>query len=724
MSPEQVRGLQADHRSDIFAFGAVLYEMLAGQRAFRGDTTVDTMSAILKEDPPGFPAAERQIPPALERVVDRCLEKNTARRFQSTHDLAFALEGLSAQSGAAPAAVGASTRRAAHLTGERVAWLAALIATGLVTGALVFFVTQPRVEPAAAVRFEVLPPPETTVDAGPAAPQPALSPDGRRLAFQVVNAEDQTVLAVRSFDTRESQVLPGTEGALLPFWSPDNRFIGFFAQGKLKKIDVTGGPPQVVCDAEVGEGGTWNRDGTIVFAPNMGTGLVRVSAAGGTPVPVTMLDEAKQELSHYHPWFLPDGRHFLFVARGPGNPPAQTIYAGSLDSLERTELVATNSKALYADGHLLFVREGTLLAQPFDSISLKVTGESFPATEDVGFNVIQARAAVSASATGTIAYRAAAAGELSQLVWFDRTGRQVATVGDPVDQMNVELSPDDTRVAVSVLDLATITRDLAIYDLARGGFRTRFTFDPEDEYFGIWSPDGSQVAFSSLRKGRIHTYQKAASGGVAENVVLADARENTYPSSWSADGRFIFYHTGNAKSPTLSDIWALPLAGGRKPVSVVQTALSEGGAQISPDGRWVAYRSNVSGGRTEVFVVPFRVPGQLSSTAASPRSTRQVSTAGGTNPRWRGDGQELFYLSSDNRLMAASVNGEGVAFEVGAVRPLFEVHPRTAEHRGQGPGSNYDVSADGQRFLVNTVAEQAAQAPITVVMNWTSALKK
>jgi Tol biopolymer transport system component len=733
MAPEQLAGADADARTDIFAFGAVLYEMLTGQRAFTGTSQASLIGAIMHAEPRLVSTLQPLTPPALDRIVQKCLAKDPDERWQSAKDLHDELKWISGSKTLAtpePAVRGAGTR-------QHLAWLATAVVTAALAGIGVFFFTRPQAEPLPTMRFQVSPPEGTTFRNG-SADSVALSPDGRRVVFAATvrrNNAPVSVLAVRSLDALEAQILPGTEGVTsAPFWSPDSRFIGFFAQRKLKKVDVTGGPPQELCDAN-GDGATWNRDGVIVFSPTNTSGLFRVSAAGGTPVPLTTLDPSRQERSHRHPWFLPDGRHFLYVSLGEffgalpnqANSTATTVsptraYVGSIGSTDRVELFESDSKVLYSADHLLFVRNGTLLAQPFDTARLMTTGDPFPVTQNVWENFDNARASVSASATGMLIYRPNDADEPSQLAWFDRAGRQLATVGDRIDQMSVELSPDEKRAAVSVLDPARNTRDIHIYDLARDGLRTRFTFDPADEVIVIWSPDGRQLAFNSNRKLTTAIYRKAATGLGDEELLFSNSSSNSYPTSWSSDGRFIFYFNGSVGSSTLQDLWALPLTGDKKPLPVVQTPFIEIFGRSSPDGRWVAYQSNESGGRTEVFVVPFSTNGQTSTHAPS-GSKWQVSGTGGSTPRWRRDGKEIFFLSPDNRLMAAAVKGEGSAFEVGAVRPLFEVHRRLSGY-SSFQGYNYDVSADGQRFLVNTVTDRPAPVPMIVVTNWMAALRK
>src|SRR5262249_18374897 len=474
---------------------------------------------------------------------------------------------------------------------ERIAWTAAVTGAFL-AGYAIFFFTRPRPEPPAAIRFDVSPPKGWSLGNGAAAPNQSVSPDGRRIVFPVVKG-DISQLAVRALDAQDAQILPGTEivlgGGGLAFWSPDSRSIGFFSQGKLKRVDVAGGRPQTLCDAATGEGGTWNRDGVILFAPAATSGLARVSASGGAPVPVTTIHEAEGERSHRHPSFLPDGRHFLFVVQ---KGPASLAFVGSLDSTDRVELFATDSKVLYANGHVLFVREGTLFAQPFDAGRLRTTGDPFPAAEDVAVNGAVARAAFSVTDSGVLTYRPRATGGLTQLAWFDRSGARLALVGQPAAQFADTLSPDGKRAAVVVGDPNKTTTDIWIYDVERGT-PTRVTTDSANEGSPVWSPDGNRVAYFSDRSGRREIYQKAVSGLGPEERLFADASTDIMPTSWSSDGRFILFTRG---SLTDADVWVLPVAGDHKAVPVVEGPSSQYMAQWSPDGRWIAYSSNESGG--------------------------------------------------------------------------------------------------------------------------------
>lgn len=617
--------------------------MLSGQRAFSGATTADTISAILDKDPPDLPVAERRIPPALPRVVDRCLEKNPAARFQSTHDLAFALDGLfiHSESGAVAGALPAPRTKSR----ERLAWITVgVLAVVAIAAVVLSYFRQPSTALVETSRFAVAVPPELTMNGSqPIAVSVAVSPSGRQIAFTASpRTGGPALLWVRSLDALESRSLAGTDGALFPFWSPDSRFIGFFAQGKLKKIDLSGSGPQILCDAPTGLGGTWSDDGTIVFAPSTASGLSRVAAAGGQPTAVTTLDTAAGERTHRWPAFLPDGRHFLFVAL-----PSTTIYVGSLDSPERTRLLAADSKALYApSGHLLFVRLNTLFAQRFDAQRLELAGDAIPVAEPVGpgSGTTAAGAAFSVSDDGALVYRTGLLGANSgQLTWFDRAGKSIGSVGAIADYRGVEIAPDGRRIAEHPHDLA-IGGDTWLFDLARGT-SSRFTFGGHSSA-AIWSPDGSRLVFGSNRPappgdplygGTFNLYEKRADGsGEATLLLDAVAAKQTptwkQPTSWSPDGQMIVYEAYDPK--TSWDLWALPLTGdhpstssgrpepveGRTPRPLVHSEFQEIEGQISPDGRWLAYTSDESK-RWEVYAV--RSPKRQAS-------GRSPQTAGGT----------------------------------------------------------------------------------------------
>jgi serine/threonine protein kinase/Tol biopolymer transport system component len=708
MSPEQARGLAADHRSDIFAFGAIVYEMLSGTRAFRGETPADTLSAVLKDTPESLPA-EAHIPVAFERIVYRCLEKNPAARFQSASDLVFALEGLSTISAAAVGTVSAATR--GTTTRRLLPWaLASVIALIAFTlGVLAYRPQATRATAPPIYRSSSLPPDRVTLSTASPAGGLALSPDGRRLVFTGRGPDDRVMLWVRSLDGLTAQALAGTDGAFYPFWSPDSQSIAFFAGGMLKKIDVAGGSTVTLCETPrpsiLAAGGTWNRTGVILFAQATSR-IYRVPDVGGTPAPATTLDEAAGETQHWAPFFLPDGRHFLFFAagsrdRGPDDPNG--VYVGSLDSNERTQILPGGSNAKYADGYLIFPRERMLVAQRFDTDRFELSGDVIPIADQIAVGGLSGRTgAFSVSDTGVLAYQAASGEVQSQLVWMDRAGTRAGTVGTPADYGDVELSPDQEEAAVSVLDAERRTRDIFMMDLARG-LRTRFTFDPTDEQTASWSPDGTRVVYNARPKGYFDLYEKDASGVTEQTVLVGDSRNKT-PLSWSRDGRWLLYLTGGLVIGN-SDIWVMPFEGERTAAPFLQTPFNETDARFSPDGRWVAYVSNDTGS-AEVYVTRF--PG--------PAGKWPISASGGNYPRWRNDGRELYYVARDGRLMAASVGSVGQEFSVGEVRPLFELR---ANLSGRYP---YDVSKDGQHFLVNTIVEAAAPSPITLVVNWASAL--
>ncbi|MDQ3256192.1 MAG: hypothetical protein M3R15_20235, partial [Acidobacteriota bacterium] len=531
----------------------------------------------------------------------------------------------------------------------------------------------------------------------------ALSPDGRRLAFSAVDGTGKRRLYLRPLDALAAQLLAGTDGAAHPFWSPDNRFIGFFADGKLKKVAASGGPPQTICNAPGGRGGAWNRDDVIIFTPDPNDGLYRVSAAGGEPSPLTTPDRSRLEGSHRWPQFLPDGRSFLYFITGP--PESRGIYLGSLDSKETKRLLPTDSSAVYAPpGYLLFRRAGTLLAQAFDPQKLELTGEPFPLPEQVGVAAGTFYTYLTISQNGVLAYHTGNS-EKAQLAWFDREGKQVGVTGSLGDYYNLALSPDGKRVAFDSVDPQTMNRDVWLLELARGT-PMRFTFDPATDWFPVWSPDGSRIVFSSNRNGPTDLYQKGASGTGSDELLLKSSNAKV-PTDWSPDGRFILYRSQDPQ--TKADIWVLPLEGDRQPFPLLQTEFNEQQARFSPNGKWIAYTSDESG-TTQVYVQSFPAPG----------TKWQVSTGGGDQPRWRRDGRELFYLAADGKLMAVEVKTDGT-FAAGVPKPLFEIHSPTVA----GPiAINYAATADGQRFVGRSAVEEASTTPITVIVNWAAEVKQ
>jgi Tol biopolymer transport system component/DNA-binding winged helix-turn-helix (wHTH) protein len=565
-----------------------------------------------------------------------------------------------------------------------------LVLAALVLAGGVFFRREPK--SADAIRLSLLLPEGVTFSDTEA---PVVSPDGRLLAFVATNSSGESWLWVRHLGSMDAQRLPDTEEASQPFWSPDSRWIGYFAKHKLKKIEVSGRTSQTVCDCAQAGGGTWNRDGLIIFSPDLE--LYQVSAAGGKPTRLTTLDNSRRELLHWWPHFLPDGRHFLYLVYSVLQQ-TRGIYLGSLDSLATHRLLPADSSAAYAaPGCLFFIRDRTLMAQWFDPKLLQLKGEAFAITRPVAYSLHTVRGAFSVSETGVLAYWSA--GE-SQLVWIDRTGKRLGPLGALRGYDCPSFSPDERTVAVGASDPETGNEDLWLVDLSRG-VPTRLTFDPSPDGSPVWSPNGSRIAFSSLRDGTWDLYQKA-SNGTGKDEVLLKGSENEYVEDWSRDGRFITYVSLNAKGDW--DLWVLPMFGDRKPIPYLQTGFNELYSQFSPDGRWISYFSDESG-KFEVYVRSFPVPDRKWT----------VSTGGGSQPKWRRDGKELFYLAPDGKLMAVDVQ-TGADFRVGIPKVLFDTHKVSI------CDDQYAVTNDGQRFLVSV--RENTSAPFIVVINWTAELKR
>jgi serine/threonine protein kinase len=713
MAPEQLEGRETDGRTDIFAFGALLYETVTGRKAFEARSQASLIAAIMSAVPPAVSTVVPSAPPALDRIVRKCLAKDPDERWQSARDLHDELVWLrdeasgirdTPSTASSQAAIAAAPRRAGR---ERLAF--GLAAAGVLT-ALALLVLgragylQPSDTPLVSMSSISLPP-DVTLGLTDASEMISVSPDGRFIVF-TAGHEGRRQLWLRRLDRLDTHPLAGTDDGGAPFWSPDSRSIGFKSGGRLKRVDVSGGPVLTLANSTLQSGSAWGPDNTIVFAPKAGP-LYRMPASGGDPMPVTTLEG--DEVAHLHPTFLPDGRRFLYVARSLNL--AGGLYVASLDGHEpRRRLADVSSNVQYASGHLLYLRQRTLMAQPFDPVTSELTGEPVPIAEqlETGGGPTGGGGAFSVSSNGVLTYRAGSQDLRSQLRWVDRSGKALSQVGDSVDQMGVQTSPDGARVAVSVLDVASNTRDLWTHDLARG-IRTRFTFDAADEMQTAWSRGGHELIFNSRRNGRLDLFRRPASGTAPEMPLFSDGANNLYPTSVSPDGRLLLYFIGNAASPTGNDIMALPLEGDAKASVVVQTPYNDAQGQFSPDGRWVAYQSNESG-RVEVYVVSFP------DTSAK----WQVSNGGGDWPRWSADGREIFYLS-DNRLMAVPFGSGARGVELGSPQTLFTADLRRSAFGGSN-GYPYDVAPDGRRFLLNALAGSRASATFTLVVNWHAGL--
>jgi serine/threonine protein kinase len=693
MAPEQIEGREADARADLFALGAILYEMVTGRKAFEAKSQASLVAAILEHEPPPMATLQPVTPAPLERVVRKCLAKDPDARWQSARDLGDELRWM-AESGSG---VGAAHAQAASPPGKRsrVAWVVAAVAVIVAIAASVPAVRYLRSAPEGApeMRLQVVTP------RSPSPLQFALSPDGRYLVFVAATEGTRTELWLRPLSAQAAQHLPGTEGGSYPFWSADSRSLGFFADGILKRLDLAGGAVQTLTNAPQGRGGAWNRNGVILFTPNANASLFRVSATGGEATPLTRVEGAT---SHRFPQFLPDGRHFLYFIQG--GPETLGVYLASLDDVKGRRLVATDTNGLLEPpDRLLFLRQGTLFSQRFDMAAGSLVGDPTVVAEQLAYDSAFNIAAMSASSAGVIAYRAGSAGG-QQLVWLERGGKQsdLIRLGESAAQNCPELSPDGRRIALD--RTVNGNRDIWILEPARN-VETRFTFDSAADATPIWSPDASRVVFRSVRSGTWDLYQKPASGAGSEERILA-TQHYKVPADWSSDGRFLLYAT---QDPTTNlDLWAMPLEGDRKPFPVVKTIFEEREGQFSPDARWVAYASNESG--------QFQIYAQSFPDAAGGKW--QVSTTGGVQPRWRRDGKELFYLAPDGTLMAVPMvpPAAGRSVEAGSPVKLFS----TSINAGQGGmlRQQYAVSSDGQRFLINAVPEAAAVAPITIVLNW------
>ena len=697
MAPEQLEGKDADARTDIFAFGAVLYEMITGRKAFEGASHASLIAAILEHEPPPLSSLQPLTLPILERIVSTCLAKDPDDRCQTARDLVRELtwvrDGDAATRAAPPAGVRRTVRGA-------LAWAAALAIAALAILSIYLYRHQaPSSTPG--ISFSIYAPDGTKFPRGTA--EMAVSPDGSRVAFVALSANSTRRLWIRRFDTVASRALDGTDDAHYPFWSPDGRSVGFFAAGKLKTIAEAGGSAQVLCDVGQGaRGGTWSRDGTIFFG-RFDTPIQRVADTGGVATAVTTIDASRKERGHYWPVLLPDGRRFVYLARSEDREQT-AVYQASRDSTQTHRLFAADSNVGPAGNYLFSLRNRSLIAHVYDPDRAQVVGEPITVAEQIGYFSQRADGAFSAAANGVLAYRSASPD--SHLLWFDRTGQVVGSFRAPGDYHHPWLSPDEKRVAVEKTDPATGRHTIWIVELSRG-IISRLVSDATGAHGPVWSPDGSHVVFSSNRLGGVDLYQIRADGAGGDALVLSSAEKAGYQATdWSVDGRFLLYEARGGHSA----LWILPVSPSQKAQPFFNTPANARHGQFSPDTKWIAYSSDESGA-WEVYVRRF--PGA--------DGKWQVSTHGGAQPQWRRDGKELFYLAPDGKLMAADVKAGPTTFETGAPRTLFNtgITGSFVDRRNQ-----YVVTRDGQRFLVNISAEDENSAPITVILNWNATVNK
>jgi eukaryotic-like serine/threonine-protein kinase len=710
MSPEQVRGKSVDKRADIWAFGCVFYEMLSGRRAFDAESITEVLAAVLTEEPE-WSNLPQTTPPAIQRLLRRCLVKEPKQRLRDIGDARITIEEVRAGAGVPQVAAQSSAAQQAaapqHKTSwwHAARWAIAPIAI-LIPAFAAYFLARPK-KPGEVIRFSVSAPANTSFR--PWASFLSLSPDGRKLAFMTGGAgQGKATLAIRAFDSLSAESFPGVEGGYFPFWSPDSRYIGFFAEdGKLEKVPVSGGPPQVLCDASSGGGGTWNRDGVIIFSD--GDKLYRVPEAGGTPTPVAAAEETGQKSFYFFPQFLPDQRHFLFFRiigtthRGYGR---SFVEVGSLDSTKTERLFESLSEALYAPpGYLLYVEQATLVAQAFDADRLRSTGQPVPIVTGVGLSRAwnYGLGYFSLSQNGVLAYQTGPGGPVSEMTWYSRKGETLGTVAEPGVRLTPALSHDETKIAVPTGEIGR--DDIWVYDLKRG-VESRLTVTG-DNFNPVWSPDGKNLMYSSWRSGHLDIYKQAANGlGNAEPI--SDSQDPPKAlNDVSPDGRYAIYDT--AGSTDLTELWVLSLFGEHKLFPFVQGGgFGAREAQFSPDGRYVAYASHESG-KYEIYVQSF--PQHLGKW--------QISTRGGEEPAWRRDGKELFYLTPENKLMAVEVHTVAGQFQAAIPKPLFQAQLV----QGLLWRNRYVVSANGQQFLMLSPVRNSEANPITVVLNWPALLE-
>ncbi len=709
MAPEQARGKTVDRRADIWAFGCMFYEMLTGSGAFCGETTSDILASVIRAEP-DWSALPASVPSCIRELLRRCLQKDPKQRLQAIGDARIIIEetlACKSPNALLPAASATEPDRGAHRRGGPLPWTlaAALAATLIIAVATGHW--RPAPGPAIPLRASILPPENYQFRSY----EFALSPDGRKIAFVAYGPPDQRDrLWIRSLDSTSAQVLEGTVDASNPFWSPDSTSIGFFAGDTLKRVDASGGPVITLAAAPMARGGTWGRDGNVVFAPQLGGhGLSQVPSAGGAVSSLGDLDPAGAHENHRWPVFLPDGRSLLFYAIGqpgaaetkaPDNP--EGVYVLDLSTKSQRFLLKTDSQAEFSDGYLFFVREGNLMAQRFDPSSLSVSGEALPVADEVRYQSNRMRGAFSTSSGSMLAYTGETAGA-SVLEWFTRDGRDAGRVGAPARFSEVSLSPDGTKAATSIVESPGPRRSIWIYDAARGT-ASRLTTEAAQAAHPVWNENGTKVFYGDLDTRQAGMYSMS-SNGLGGSDFIDPLQGESAPNSFSPDGASLLYMSFISGSPLL---WIHPLAPDHKDYPLPLSKFLSGEGQFSPDGRWLAYVCADSG-RLEVYIVSF--PGLTNRV--------QISTVGGSQPRWRRDGKELYYIAPNADLMAAPVTASGDSMRAGIPTRLFPTRIVSVAYDFE----QYDVTPDGQKFLINTQLGQSTH-PITIYENWKSALRR
>lgn len=690
MSPEQIEGKEADARSDIFAFGAVLYEMVAGRRPFEGKSQLSLATSILEKEPDLLRSVKPDIPPSLEHVISTCLQKNPEERYLAAHDVKLELQWIASEKSAPVKTVPVSDERRRWIV---IAGLLIALILGGMAGILVR-----RSSPAVrSVRTVINPPDKTSLNlTGDSAGPPVLSPDGNSIAFTATGTDGKTAIWIRPAGSLDARQLAGTDDASFPFWSPDSRSLGFFADGRLRTVDLDGSG-QNVAEAPFGRGGAWGPNGVILYSPGTQTPLMRVSP-GAAPVEATHIDKS-QHTSHRWPAFLPDGKHFLYLAinHDPAKSASNMVYYASLDGSENRPIGRFQSNAIYAAGFLLFARGDQLMAQRFDPDRGSLSGEPQVVAKGVVSDIATWHMGASAGEQLLI-FGTGGSGDW-QLVWLDRNSKEVAVLADKLNNLQLfRLSPQGDRVA---LQIDTGTADIWVLDLARG-VRTRLTFGPIENTFPVWSPDGKWIAYSADRNGRANLCRKLADGSGAEEVLLTDDQIAT-PTSWSQDGKYLFYQRGATGN---NEVWVLPLEGDRKPSLAVAHVPNSASAQaaLSPNGRWLAFMSSESG-MQQVYVIGFN----------GAQGKWQVSTNGGVQPRWSKDGKQFYYLDPSYDLVEVPVAEIGNALQFGSANTIV--------NNWSAPQVFFDVSPDGKKILLDRVSQQVSPS-VTVVTNFTAGLKK